>query len=269
MVKLDLSKVKFSRADIKRKIKIPKHLNPSLSELIGIHIGDGSIYLFADKKRSQISYTGSVTEDYEYYLSCVAPLLEQTFGIGTRIEQFNTWVFIRIHSLALYTFFHYVIRLPVGKKATKAWIPRSIFQSSEEIMFSFLRGLADTDFSLTFQKKHKEIHYYPILKISVASKQLIRDLEDMLTSLGFKVHTEFDRGQYDKRTNKIYIKNYLFLNGNKNLEKWMKLIGFHNPKHLTKYLIWKRYGFCPPRTTLKERCLILNGKLNIHNLKPP
>jgi len=39
-----------------------------------------------------------------------------------------------------------------------------------------------------------------------------------------------------------------------------------NPKHLTKYYIWKQFGFCPPNTTLKQRMDILKKKINPYDL---
>ena len=46
----------------------------------------------------------------------------------------------------------------------------------------------------------------------------------------------------------------------------MKLIGIKNPVKLTRYLVWKKFGFCPPHTNLQQRKDILNGKLNIYNI---
>jgi hypothetical protein len=43
------------------------------------------------------------------------------------------------------------------------------------------------------------------------------------------------------------------LNGILMLEKWMNEIGSRNAKHLTKYLVWKKEGFCPSNTTLEVR----------------
>jgi hypothetical protein len=49
------------------------------------------------------------------------------------------------------------------------------------------------------------------------------------------------------------------------LEKWMSEIGFHSSKHLTKYSLWKKYGFCPAKTSTPERILMLEGKLDPHS----
>ncbi|MBI2148125.1 hypothetical protein HYU23_00445 [Candidatus Woesearchaeota archaeon] len=50
--------------------------------------------------------------------------------------------------------------------------------------------------------------------------------------------------------------------GKEQLELWMKLTGFNSRKHLTKYLVWKKFGFCPHYTNLPQRELILKGELD-------
>ena len=42
----------------------------------------------------------------------------------------------------------------------------------------------------------------------------------------------------------------------------MKKIGFNNYAKYSKYEVWKKFGFCPPYTTLKQRKKILNGELD-------
>lgn len=59
--------------------------------------------------------------------------------------------------------------------------------------------------------------------------------------------------------------NIINLNGLSNLNLWFKEIGFNSSKHLTKYEIWKRFGFCPPNTNIIERRNILKGKININS----
>ena len=46
----------------------------------------------------------------------------------------------------------------------------------------------------------------------------------------------------------------------------MDLVGIKNPVKFTRYLIWKKFGFCPPNTTLQQRQDILNGKLDIYKI---
>ncbi len=68
-----------------------------------------------------------------------------------------------------------------------------------------------------------------------------------------------------KRYNKYHISNQIEICGKEQLELWMKKIGFNSRKHLTKYLVWKKFGFCPPNTTLPERELILKGELDSYS----
>lgn len=80
------------------------------------------------------------------------------------------------------------------------------------------------------------------------------------------MHAEYDYKRHDKRTGKTYTSQCIYLNGKKNLNLWLKLIGTNNPKHHTKYLIWKKFGYCEPRTTVNERLSLLNKKTS-YNFK--
>ena len=45
----------------------------------------------------------------------------------------------------------------------------------------------------------------------------------------------------------------------------MKLVGFSNPKHITKIKVWEKLGYCPPKTTYLERLKILKEEwVNSH-----
>ena len=67
-----------------------------------------------------------------------------------------------------------------------------------------------------------------------------------------------------KNENRVYL---VTINGIRGLDRWMESVGMKNPVKLTRYLIWKKFGFCPPNTTLKQREDILNGKLDIYSIK--
>lgn len=259
----NLSEVKFSRVDLIRKVKLPKYINPSLSELIGIHIGDGSITdAFKDGKHAFIEYCGDSSDDSDYYKIYVTDLIEKLFGIKPIVEDYDTWFKLVINSKAIFKFYTDVIGLPVGKKAKTVTMPNLILNSSKTIINRFLRGLIDTDGSLTFKKKFKERHYYPVIKITLASKPLISQVNNLLVNLGFTTYTYLDVKRFDVRTNKTNIIHEVYLYGNKNLERWVRTIGFKNSKHKTKYLIWKKYGFYPPRISQEQRNKIIQGYLN-------
>ncbi|MDP1729534.1 MAG: hypothetical protein Q8L27_05015 [archaeon] len=58
------------------------------------------------------------------------------------------------------------------------------------------------------------------------------------------------------------IKYSVVLSGGIQANNWFKLIGSKNSKHITKYQIWKEFGFCPPKTTLKERMQMLKKEIS-------
>ena len=65
-------------------------------------------------------------------------------------------------------------------------------------------------------------------------------------------------------------KNYNYaieLQRKNEIKKWLREIGFNNPKQKTKYLFWKLFGFYIPRSTLEERRKLLNG-IFWRNLRP-
>ncbi len=268
---LDIKNVIFSNPDISRNIVIPNILTSFLAEDIGIQIGDGGIFVYKNSNGGshyRVECYGHITEDETYLNNFVRPLKENLFNLNLKLKYHNSagTCYLKIGSKALVTFYHNVIGLPVGKKL-EVPIPEIILNSSNEIITAFLRGLGDTDFSLTFQKKGKDVHYYPVIHLSNRSKILVRQTSQVLNRLGIPNSTTFDYNENNKKTGKTYIKHDLFINGKRNLELWMKLIGFHNPKHLTRYLVWKKLGFCPPRTTLEQRIGVLNGNTNIEFLE--
>ena len=46
------------------------------------------------------------------------------------------------------------------------------------------------------------------------------------------------------------------------MNKWMNEIGSKNPKHATKYSVWKTFDFCPPYTSLELRKKILKKEIS-------
>jgi hypothetical protein len=261
----DTSSIKFSWKDKIKGIKLPQELTEELAEDIGIHIGDGSMYLSGPSKQSYIlRYSGHVTEDKEYYFNRIIPLKKTLFNVKTNGKIFkprNNEFGIVICSKAVYNFYLKIISIPSGKKYEIIDIPKIIKMSNREIQCSFIRGLADTDFSITFKRKSTkhDLNYYPVISANFASKKLVKDLKLILTDLGFKVVTLERMG---RRYEKFHQTNVININGRKNLKLWMKLIGFNNPKHVTKYLIWKKFGFCPTKTTMLERKRILSRNLD-------
>jgi hypothetical protein len=265
MNEFDLSKISFSHIDRKKAVTIPQKLTADLAEDLGIHIGDGSMYTSGPTNRSYvIRCSGNAVNDREHYLTRIIPLKEKLFGIriSGKIMNFRENEFgFAICSKAIYQFYSQVIGIPSGHKARIAEIPKIIFDADESTKAAFIRWLVDTDFSLSFKgksTKHNR-HCYPVISANFASKKLTENIKELLSDMGFSiVLLQGTIKRYEKR----YPSFKIDINGRKNLEKWISVIGFNNPKHITKYLVWKRFGFCPPRTTIHQRKDMLNGKVD-------
>lgn len=164
-IKLDVSSIPKDN-----RVELPQFLTPSLAEDVGIQMGDGCLCL-GRKKNGSISNivqcVGNITEDYYYVHNHVAKLKKKLYNIFPLLNNninANTYV-LKIHSKTLLNFYHKVFNLPIGKKINLS-VPKILY-SNDEFLKAFIRGISDTDATLGFREKYKDIHYYPILKIQV------------------------------------------------------------------------------------------------------
>lgn len=227
-----------------------------------------NIYNYRNRGKYWLQFSGNFTEELSYYKDYLMPLMKSLFNHTGNIikSKKDNSLTLRIYSKAIVNFKINTLKLPFGQKSEHAFIPNFI-RNNKKLLSSFLRGLADTDFSLTFKKKGK-FHNYPVLQTALKSKSLIKQIHTALNKFNITSNIYFNEKNFDKRTGKFCIKNSLYINGKDNLEKWVKFIGFKNPVFYTKYLIWKKFDFCPPHTTLADRTLILNNVSEISKFKP-
>jgi len=266
-MKLDISKVEFSKNDIKNNIKIPQYLTPELAYLVGIHIGDGCMNIY---KRSDcnglkyiIKYSGHEIDEFELHKKCITPLVKKLFNKKANIYLgYKTTITTEFISKAMLIFFNKSIGIPLSPKKDID-IPKIIKNSNSEIKKAFLKGLADTEFCITFKKRYRQKHYYPSITFGTQSKKLQKSVIKLLKEIGFNLCYISDYKTY--RNNKELFINTINLNGLQNLNLWFKEIGFNSTKHLTKYEIWKKFGFCPPNTNIIERRKILKGEIDINS----
>ena len=251
-------RLNFVQFDNAKKIKIPS-LCEDLAEDIGIQIGDGSVE-YRKNNRGKGSYKvgvyGDINEDRHYLLNFVKSLKERLYGIRVYVYKSVPagTIFLTIYSKNLVYFYKH-LEFPVGPKLGVK-IPPFIF-SDKRLEIACLRGLMDTDGSLAFCKGSYRNYSNPVIHFTTKSKLLAIQTVKILDDLGFSSSKDFDSKQYDRRTNKTYIKNNIYVSGKKNLENWMSLIGFNNIARTTRYLVYKKLGFCPPKTTLKQRLKLL------------
>jgi len=172
-------------------------VSAELAEIFGIHAGDG--YLRNDGKRRELDISGHV-EDKEYYDKHVAKLFLKEFGIEPICRYFpsrNTYGFV-VRQKEIIELFH-KFGFPYGRKGDIVKVPKCILLSRNlSVKAKFLRGLADTDGCLTFDRKFngkyskfkREKNYYPRIILTTISEKLCKDVSSLLRNLNFRHYVQ-------------------------------------------------------------------------------
>ena len=244
-------------------------LSSPIAEICGALIGDGWI----ESRGGALYLCGNMTEDKDYYDHHMGGLFSTHFK-PIKLRYYPYW---SVYGFHIYNkqIIHDILGLgvPKGRKASVVAAPEWIFTSLDN-MKSFLKGVFDTDGSFTCKKCYgkydsyfrKNYHCQPRIEFRLTSKGLIEDLSAILEKLGLSPESIKKRKGgliCGKNCKDSYL---LRLNRIDHIKKWFDLHSLSsNPKHLTKYLIWKKFGFCPPNTTIEERKLILSEHLDPYN----
>ena len=244
-------------------------ITSDLAEICGIHAGDGYMRL-RERGKGEVDISGHL-EEKDYYDKHVIPLFNKVFGLNITGKEFSrgSYGFVSYNKQLRETLMK--LGFPSGEKSNIVSVPKLILESNNKEFYSrFLRGWFDTDGNLYFSRRvsgnycdfKKEHNYYPVIQIATVSERLSKEVSFMLNELAVK-HFIFSYQPKDIRDKRKYV---ITINGIGRLERWMELIGIKNPVKFTRYLIWKKFGFCQPHTTLDQRKDILNGKLDIYSV---
>ncbi|MCG2718730.1 MAG: hypothetical protein L6408_07855 [Nanoarchaeota archaeon] len=212
------------------------NLNQDLAELIGAHIGDGTLYKV--NKSLVWELRGSLDERY-YYNDTISPLINRLFNLEVKSKfrsdgNNGVWGVQTSKKQIINTFLDYGFK--PGNKTYTVTVPDYIFKSQYKIKRAFVRGLFDTDGCIRFDKINKQkLHNYPRIEFSFASEALIKSLKKLLDELNFNSFT------WKSGLNSFS----LCLAGKEKTHKWFKEVKPHNPKHLKKYFVWTVKGFYP------------------------
>jgi len=239
------------------------------SEICGAIIGDGWI----QSNERGFFLAGDPLEDKDYYDNHISKIFKDIIS-PVKPKEFPYW---KVYGISLYK--KELIKklislgLPKGKKVNSAFIPRWIMKSNKTIVKAFIRGLFDTDGCIFFQKDYtkyakdfnKKYHTKARIRISSISFNLIDQIFELFNRLNYRVtKRKIKRGFSNNRNNNdVYI---LEMNEIKGIDRFFVELQPGNQKHLTKYRVWKKFGFCPPNTTLKQRKEILKNKINPYRL---
>lgn len=253
-MKLDVSGIEMSESDMKRGVKLPACLDSKLAELLGIMVGDGHLgYYPTYSKRGNIRFVRrdvkiACNKKEHSYIHYIMRIFYSLFNIKLKQMQDTVpnCIILRAHSKGIVQFLNEVGGIPLNNKTSIVTVPPIINEAPRYVIHAFLRGLADTDFSVSFKNKTRRGHTYPVIKGSFKSKHLIKDLECLFSKLGFKHCTCYNLTVYDKRYAVRTTIHSIYLNGIANFEKWVTEIGFSNQKFKRKVQKWKTDGVCPP-----------------------
>lgn len=223
----------------KQELILPTEFNEDLAEETGIHIGDGSMNMYTSKGRNHYGYVHSahVKDDSEYSIY-VKTLLKKLYNL-LPYEKIQRNCRMLIYTSKDLIYFKHTIGLPLGKKESIK-IPLWVIQN-ENFKKKCVRGIVDTDGCIRFRKPYLgTINNYPEIKVTNKSKELILQLKDIFIEFGLKPYIHKEEKVIQSGTSIIY---NIHLNGRKNITQYIEIFGFSNPKHLNKYLFWKKYGF--------------------------
>lgn len=243
--------------------------NENTAELVGLSFGDGGLTFRTNSKRVKFQLRGDLKEEKENYDNYIAPLFNKevmipVFGrnIGFVYNKRMNFYGISVESVKIEKYLNY-LGIPSGVKE-ELFVPGWI-KADNNFSKRFLRGYFDTDGSISCQRNYsiKNNKYHTQIRISAVSisKNLIIEIAKILKESGFKyVLTEREPHSKDGFNRK---KSYgIKICGGIQVNKWFNEIGSNSSKHITKYQVWKKFGFCPPHTTLEDRKKILKNVLS-------
>lgn len=186
-------------------------LDRSLAEVLGILNGDGHISAINNEICVVIS---NLEKDYLRYTK---NLFESSLKLNFRIFGQDTKVKLRTNSKKMAGILHNKYGLPKGKKLGKLKIPKKILKS-KYLLIHYLRGLFDTDGSFFIRRKKD-----PVIEISSADSNFLKQIKEALNSLGFKA------GMSGK---------HVYLYNKEHIDNFFKIIKPANSKHLKKYALY-------------------------------
>ncbi len=236
-----LNKIFLNKKDKLKGLKIPKESTEDLAYLSGVLAGDGSLGYRQNKNEYSLKCVGNPKDEKDFYLNIVGPKFEKVFGFIPTMKTFdkNTTFGFRIFSKSLVCYLTQTIGLPLGPKNNSLKIPSKI-NTNKMLLMNFVRGLFDTDGSISFKKRYKQHPYYPVISFSSRKESFTKEIAAFLKEEGFKIVEIYNYKIEDKRMKTGFtIINRIELNGNKNLSLWMTKISFSSPKHLEKI---RKYG---------------------------
>ncbi len=205
-----------------KKIIYPKK-SVELAEFYGAMLGDGNSTAIKGKKLGtyMIRIVGDINLDKEYHLDFLRPLMEELFGLKVKVGRYKSNTrFLQIHSREVVSFLKSMGFSPGNKIRNKLRIPNWI-KDDRKFLCACLRGLYDTDGGIY------KLNNQTTCQICFTSNSppLLNDVRDSLFSLGMA-------------PSRVTNGNKVYLTKRSELQKFLKEVGFSNPRHADKVKVF-------------------------------
>lgn len=199
-------------------------LDNKICEIIGAFIGDG--YIGKYNNIYTIGFAGNQKLDEDYINRHLFNLIIKKFPYTNphvKYRNDENTIMLRVYSKRLFNLFINLGFKP-GKKSHSVEIPSLILENKQFMNFT-IRGIFDTDGCIFFDRRKSYKKPYPRITLQTASIPLINQLEVYLSKT-FKL--------YVSKSNRDGYRNYIEIYGHKQLERFLKQIGFSNKRHLDR-----------------------------------
>jgi hypothetical protein len=236
-------------------------ITSSVAADTGVHLGDGHLYIRQKGVDTNYSYdvTGNALEDQLYLLSHVIPTVESAYDIhkfGVYVDPAESWITIVFQSKEIALFKHNVLGLPNGRK-TSLSIPPVILDDTR-LMRYCVREILATDGLLGFYNASKNgVHKYARIQIKMTAWRVVKAVARFLhENVGIDVSCRFnaEHAGLGRRP-----RHLLQINRATDIEIWREEIGFSNPSHISRMMVFEELGECPPGTGILDRLSFLAG----------
>lgn len=194
-----------------------------LAEAIGIILGDGNIYISEKHGCFQLRIAGHSEDEKEYLWDFVKPLFEGLFNVNFYVKKHQSrnalYVCCSKRSV-IETLLEFGLK-PSNESKNKSTIPKWI-KSKKNLLQACLRGLFDTD-GCVYPLAPQYPNLLQIYFKNVNTKLLV-EVRESLKRMGF-------------HPSKICY-NKIYITRKTEIIKYLKEIGFNNPKHTKKIAPW-------------------------------
>jgi hypothetical protein len=206
----------------------PLPLNPSLSTLLGIHAGDGSLSSGNNRTQWRANFHKNELELAEY----VTVLLKNLFSINAKLRPRDNEIIVSFwNKQLLITLLQYGFKN--GKKAHIVGVPPQVLSSTDyDVMRAFLCGLLAAD-GCVCMIRPKRKRPYLAAEFCTVSSRLAGGVAQLLAKLGYKfsISKSNSKNSYGKIPRiKIHI-----CGGREAMIKFLNDVSMINPVHRRKF----------------------------------